>query len=212
MKINEIIVEAPIPDDWDTTKFAKPTSFREMVAYAKERAKQLGKGSSRVAFEIPYQGRETVLKVALNNKGIAQNAEEIALFSDYYFRQSEIVVPVIDWDEANPDRPTWIHLEKVQKITKKQLANFLGGVDISNALSHLKRQLGRSNFSFSIEPEKIEAMEDSELYQALQDLLGNYNQIIFGDLMRTANWGLYQGRPVIIDIGFTETTQKLYYK
>jgi len=36
-------------------------------------AKRLGGGSSRVAFLIDYQGRKTILKVAKNNKGLAQS-------------------------------------------------------------------------------------------------------------------------------------------
>lgn len=213
MKISDIISEAPIPDDWDTAKFAKPTSFREMVAYAKERSKQLGVGSSRVAFEIPYQGRETVLKVAKNNKGIAQNKEEITLFSDYIFRGLEIAIPVIDWDEVNEDRPTWIHVEKAQKITNKQMSKFLGGVDLQTAISHVNFMAGKSKFAFSIESEEQkERLYESELFNKLIELAMSFPSVIFGDLMRVANWGLYNGSPVIIDIGFTTETEKLYFK
>ena len=73
----------------------------------------LGTGSSRIAVDIPYEGRDTAFKVAINNKGIAQNIEEIALLNDYYIRDLEITIPVIDYDTS--DKPKWIHMEKAQK-------------------------------------------------------------------------------------------------
>jgi hypothetical protein len=51
-----------------------------MVTHAKEQAQQIGRGSSQVAFVVPYQGRNTVLKVAVNNKDLVQNEEEVRLF------------------------------------------------------------------------------------------------------------------------------------
>lgn len=80
MRIIEILNETPLPDDWDKGKFVKKdNSFKSIINYAKERAKRIGSGSSRVAFIVQYQGRETVLKIAKNNKGIYQNRQEIDL-------------------------------------------------------------------------------------------------------------------------------------
>lgn len=62
-----------LPDDWDESKFGHDKVFYKRVQYAKLKAKQIGSGTSRVAFIIPDQGRNTVLKVAKNKKGMAQN-------------------------------------------------------------------------------------------------------------------------------------------
>ena len=102
MRYHEII-EAPLPDDWDKRMFDRSTPFKKMVAYAKERAKQVGRGSSRVAFEIPYQGRKTVIKVALNGKGLAQNREEARLLSDGHIASIGIVIPLIDLSDIYSD-------------------------------------------------------------------------------------------------------------
>ena len=74
MRIKELLLESPpLPEDWDKDIFNERVPFKTRIEYAKARAEQVGKGSSRVAFVIPYQGRKTVLKVALNAKGMAQN-------------------------------------------------------------------------------------------------------------------------------------------
>lgn len=46
MRLKEILTEAPLPDDWDKEKFSPKVSFSQQIAYAKERAKQIGVGSS----------------------------------------------------------------------------------------------------------------------------------------------------------------------
>jgi hypothetical protein len=69
--INEMV---PPPDSWDTGIFKK--SYKKQIDYALERAAKIGTGSSRVVFEIEYEGRPTVLKIAKNAKGLAQNEKE----------------------------------------------------------------------------------------------------------------------------------------
>ena len=84
MKLKNIITEVPLPSDWDDSQYKSHVPFAKRIRYAKARAKQVGVGSSRVAFVVPYQGRDTVLKIAKNKKGMAQNDYESQMFSDYY--------------------------------------------------------------------------------------------------------------------------------
>lgn len=44
----------------------------------------------------------------------------------------------------------------------------------------------------------------------LADLNSSFD-VELGDLSRAANWGLYQGKPVIIDVGFNSNVLKQYY-
>jgi hypothetical protein len=208
MRFSELNVsEAPLPGDWDDAQFSPTTSFKQMVAYAKERATQLGKGSSRVAFEIPYQGRRTVLKVALNSKGLAQNAAEAMLLDDSYISSIGITIPLIDYDTANGDRISWIHTEFANKITQKQLERFFDGVSMTAITTKLDQDRNPQARLHSYNmPDTI---FDNENYQKLQDLVLSGN-IPAGDFSRKANWGLYNSQPVIIDLGYTTETQKLY--
>jgi hypothetical protein len=40
--------------------------------------------------------------------------------------------------------------------------------------------------------------------------MGDFD-IMAGDLQRLANWGLYKGHPVIIDLGFDSSIYKSHY-
>lgn len=206
-----LVQESPLPPDWDQSMFTgRQGTYKQMIEYAKARAQQIGKGSSRVAFEVPYQGRKTVLKVALSNsKGLAQNEEEAELFSDWYIRNLGIVIPMIDYDERNP-KPTWIHTEYADKITKTQLKRFFGGFDIADVVENIEyQQTGGKTWRYRELPPEI---YENENYQNLVDLVVNFPRIKAGDLKRSANWGIYKGKPVILDLGFTENTISLYQR
>lgn len=206
MRIKELLQEAPLPSDWNSEIFNERVPFKTRVEYAKARAEQVGRGSSRVAFVIPYQGRKTVLKVVLNNKGLAQNQEEAALLSDWYIQNIGNVIPLIDYDERN-SRPTWIHTEYATKITQKQLERYFGNIPMYQITSYLDKMSGKSRFRGTAElPEHV---LENENFQMLQDLVLNFSMPA-GDLARKANWSMYKGRPVIIDLGYTDETAKLY--
>ena len=199
-------MEAPLPDDWDKEVYNQPTSFKAMIAYAKERADTVGAGSSRIAYLIDYQGRKTVLKIAKNGKGLAQNAEEAQLMDDYYLEGLDITIPLIDYDEENP-QPTWIHTEYADKISPTQLDKFFGH-DIYEVLQNIEYRL-KGNNSFHGDVELPDEVHENEYYQALADLIISY-ELPVGDFQRNANWGLYKGNPVIIDLGYNGSAIELY--
>jgi hypothetical protein len=41
-------------------------------------------------------------------------------------------------------------------------------------------------------------------------MVGNFGFLV-GDFTRLANWGVFKGKPVIIDYGFNEQIQQDYY-
>ncbi|WGH49852.1 hypothetical protein [Alishewanella phage vB_AspM_Slickus01] len=210
MKIDNLystLLEAPLPDDWDKNMFSNATPYSKMIAYAKERAEQVGKGLSRVAFLVTYQGRKTVIKVALNAKGLSQNEEEVRLFSDWYLSGIGITIPMIDHDEKNR-RPTWIHTEFADKITDAKLTKYFSGVKLPVVIANIEyEKSGRRTY---LTQELPEAIHDNENYDKLRDLILNFTDISTGDLQRKANWGIYKGNPVILDLGLTKDTEKLY--
>ena len=210
MKIVEItLTEAPIPEDWDSTIYNPTVSFAKRVKYAKERALQLGSGSSRVAFEIPYKGRKTVLKVAKNTKGMAQNNVESEILGDHIL--SNIVIPMIDFDETSSS-PTWIHIEKADKVTPTMFKTLSGGDDIKTFVSNAAKMAGKYHTYVSDDEiaEIAAKMEDNELLADLVFFIGNYD-IIHVDFYALRNWGVYKGKLVIIDVGLDSKTLKTYY-
>lgn len=205
MRVEELLLEAPLPDSWDRAIYDPSVPFKKRVEYAKERAEQVGKGSARVAFKIPYKGKPTILKVAMNRKGAAQNEAEAQLMDDWYLKNIGIVIPVIDYDEES-SYPTWIHMEYATKLSQKQLERFFGDVPMAIITSYLDAMQGRNRFLVADIPDEL---HENKYYQALQDLVLNFG-IPAADFARAANWGLYKGDPVIVDIGFTNETAKLY--
>lgn len=226
MKISEsfietyktVVSEAPLPDEWNKDIYNERTPFKARVQYAKERSQQLGTGSSRVAFEIPYEGRKTVLKIAKNKKGVAQNEVESQFLSDGYLRRSygHWMIPIIDYDEQN-NQPTWIHTEFGEKIkTYKQLEKLLGADPFLLTKYAEKRNGQRSYFNFTALESEISKLPEekqekiSDLSDFYLDLLGMDVQL--GDFSRAANWAIYNGHPVIIDIGLSSDVYEVHYK
>lgn len=214
MDINKLLNETPLPDDWDKSRFDKSkNSFRKILSYAKYKAQYLGAGSSRVAFIIPYEGRETVLKIAKNKKGIVQNEQEISLmFNDYYLKNLGVVIPGIDYDKNEP--PVWIHTEKADKITEKQFENIVG-ISVFDAFRCARYMVGVQRKTYALNDESFNELmskvKDEDFINALANFVGSYNEIVtIDDIDRIKNWGLYKGRPVIIDIGFGPSSFKLY--
>lgn len=210
---------APPPEDWDLSIFDK--SYKKQLEYALSKATKLGQGSSRVVFEIPYENRMTVLKVAKNAKGLAQNNKE----GDWslYNMNPSITCPLIDKDEEHDD-PKWIHLEKADKLSKSQFKSITGfsfdhfgnmlrdneDYRLEQGIYKSRRGWGGIDWKYNIPQEDQEKIQESELFYDVTDLMANFD-ILAGDLQRIANWGLYKGNPVIIDLGFDSSVQEIYY-
>lgn len=216
----EIIDEMPLPADWDPASMKQQgTTFKSRLAYALERAKKLGTGSSRVATIIEYQGRPTVLKIAKNQKGLAQNSVEADILSDGYASQIGIMIPIIDYDEQNRE-PTWIHTELATKANEKQLCNLMKCesliemVRFANTIAGKYRgQTAQSFINNMINDGRLERDIDimTEYANKLADLANSFD-VELADFGRPANWGIYNGQPVVVDVGFNSNVMNQYYK
>ena len=211
MKFSEFLNEAPLPDSWDKDKFKGQLDFKGMVEYALERSKSLGEGSSRVAFNIEYKGRETALKIAKNAKGIAQNVQEILYLNDENIKKLNITIPLIDYDTTN-HKARWLHTEKADKIHDVYFEEELG-LPLRDAILYINRDINPPKLSLGskLQGERGEKIKkDSHIVKAIYKLLTDFPEIEYGDLARIQNWGMYKGRPVILDIGYDSTSAVLY--
>jgi hypothetical protein len=213
MKLQTILTEVPLPADWDQSAYTKDKSFAFRVKYATARAKKLGAGSSRVAFEIEYEGRPTILKIAKNKKGMAQNEFEIRTLNDHYIKKLGITIPMIDSDVIDEDNPTWLHTEKADKMTKNKFKAYMGGVDINHLIVFIEWSVGnlRSPPDNMTVEEASELLDNNETLSGLMDFVGSGYDIALGDLDNLTNWGIYQDSPVLIDVGGSSEIIKKYY-
>jgi len=199
MRADEFITEAPLPPDWDKEVYKPQTSFAKRLRYATEKAKKLGTGSSRVAFEIEHEGRATVLKIAKNKKGLAQNEYESQILNDYYVRPLNITIPIIDFDEEH-NQPLWIHTEKATKVKPTEFKKYFNGMSPDELIHFARWFKGEQQVSAEVE-EKYQAIhEEDGPACSFADLVANFDTAI-ADFGRLANWGIYKGTVVIIDIG-----------
>lgn len=218
------IDEMALPADWNPAALGHDKSFKSRLEYALQRAPRLGGGSSRVAFVIPDQGRETVLKIAKNRKGMAQNQAEADILDDGYLGKLDIVIPLIDYDKSNRE-PVWIQTEKANKVSNQKLAKMLHCDKTSWGLTYLvyavKNILGRRQ-KYMPDLDKIKqdlldaghTEQDLEIFMGyadeVADLVGS-SSLLEDDFNNASNWGEYNGRPVVIDLGFTESVHQLYW-
>lgn len=224
--LNESIVdEMALPTDWDPAALGHDKSFKSRLQYALERAPKLGGGSSRVAFIIPDQGRETVLKIAKNRKGMAQNQAEVDILTDGYAGQLDIVIPMIDYDQQNP-QPTWLQTEKANRVSDAKLTKLLhcdntwGGMMYFT--SAVRCMIGDcSLFQPDLPKIKERMLMTGKTEQDWDTFIEYVNEaatlvsssgLLVDDLITASNWGEYKGRPVIIDLGYTEAVKPLYIK
>lgn len=218
--IHDIIDEAPLPSGWNPEQYRPGTTFKQRLAYTLERAKKIGTGSSRVATTIEYQGRPTVLKIAKNQKGLAQNSVEASILEDGYASQLGILIPLIDYDEQNRE-PTWIHTEMAQKATEKQLCSLMKCDSLNQLVNYAEAITGRKKFLGTAQSyaehmrNKGKTEEDIETMSDYANKLAELNSsfdVVLGDFRRAANWGIFNGNPVIIDAGFSSDIYQQYYK
>ena len=233
MKLSTVLLEAPLPDDWDKSIYSENIPFSERIQYAKKRAKVVGIGSSRVAFEIPYEGRKTVLKIALTSAGVEQNREEAKVLSDDTVKQSKLFIPLIDFDKENGDKPTWIHVEygegaNLDKDSPKFQQYF--GISFRGLQTLLHFYYEHNELFPSLFPKRILKICDEELasgadlsavckklagyFKSLMDVCTKHRLELF-ELISPTNghqivW--YKDHPVICDVGFTRDIWIKHYR
>lgn len=66
------------------------------------------------------------------------------------------------------------------------------------------------NFSYVCHYFKVRSIIDVLKLKRFQNIECRYN-LLLNDLRRTSNWGIINGRPVIIDYGFTKEVSRRYY-
>lgn len=207
--LKAVITEA-MKDTFSLEELSSLNSYSKRVQYCKSQlGMPIGNGSSRMVFQIDD---EKCLKLAKNEKGIAQNEEE----SQYYLQTYGIMPKVFETDNDSK----WIVSEYVLPAKAQDFQHCLGMsfqkfCEVVKAfyLSYARRTPYLSS-SISYD-ELVEIVENSEWLASLESYMGDY-QLPFGDLTRLANFGLVQrdGEPeiVILDSGLSQDIYDRYYR
>lgn len=181
-------------DKFDLKRFQSLPDQRSMLAYANKFLEKLGQGSSRAAFLL---SGKYVLKIALNEKGLAQNNAELDVFTNP--KSQPIVAKVYRADEDN----RWIISDLVRPLTDPDEFAKLTGTDWDDFAKTIKDHLSKKGTK-TIPPDGF-----------TQTVINNAktNKMLVGDIEEIGHWGKTpDNRCVLLDYGFTEDVFSQHYK
>jgi len=199
-----LLMDAEYPGGWDMEEFKNLKSYAARGRYAKEKLGRLGSGSARIVFEIDP---ETVLKLARNEKGLAQNELEADVSATGWY---DFVAKVHDAEPNN----LWIEMEKAQKMKKSDFRR-LTGFKFDDFTDTLRNQTdARGSMMFAVDPDVAEELYDDEFFNNILGFVADYD-ILPGDFQRTSSWGIVDREghevPVLIDYGISKSIYNDYY-
>jgi hypothetical protein len=211
--IREFIQESELMEDYpssfDMETFKSLRSHAGRNRYAQEHLQRLSSGSSRIVYKIDD---EKVLKLAKNDKGVAQNEVEIEY--GQYSDIDDVVAKIFDYDEENN---LWVEMELARKVRPSDFKNIIGYSfeDYKLAIRNYGIDTGNNKGSkYPLSKQLVEDMWENEFMYEMFSFIGNY-AVPTGDLERTSSYGLVnrdgQDKIVLIDYGLTHDVYSSYY-
>lgn len=191
----------PDSDDLKTvlSNIEKLETYTARKKYAEQNLKHLSSGSSRIVYLTPAK---TIVKLAKNDKGIAQNkAEANPQMKSKYL--NEILSCAKDY--------SWCETHFLDKITEKEFEEMTGLKfnDFGEAIRYgLKSVSGNTDKE---KPENFDKVSKSDIYKEMKDI-GDKFKLLPGDMARISSWGVKDGRPVLIDAGLTRDIFDEFYE
>lgn len=207
-----IVDEMAYPASFNMDVFKALPSFNKRILYCQQHLTRLSSGSSRIVFQID---NEKVLKLAKNQKGIAQNRTE----NDGYLNHLECFAKTYDSDEND----LWIEMELARKAKKSDFKRLTGySFEVfCYWVEYVAEQYGKySKFNeykqlFSSDEWQDMLYNDVTIFSNIEDYLLNYQLNAYGDLQRISSWGIVNRdgveQLVLIDYGLNDEVAKEYY-
>lgn len=166
--------------------------------YAEKNLEHLSSGSSRIVYLSP---EKTIIKMAKNDKGIAQNKAECNPKMKSKFLNEVI---------SHAENYTWMQTHFLEKITEKEFEE-MTGLDFDDFGESIRYGLRDVSGNKDVEkPKNFDKVEKSEIYKEMKKI-GEQFKLMPGDLARISSWGTKDGRPVLIDAGLTADVFSDYY-
>jgi hypothetical protein len=172
-------------------------SFSVKKEYVEKCLKQISSGSSRIVFEIPDS---SVLKLAFNEKGLAQNKAESSIKE-----KSKYINPVT---KASSNY-SWIITPLAKKITEKEFADIIGVSfkDFGECIKYEMRELSTKERK---KPENFEEVSEKDIFKEVSKIALKH-KLMPGDIARISSWKVRDEQPVLVDLGLTQEIYKKFY-
>jgi hypothetical protein len=202
-------IDEDYPLSWNIEEFKNLKSFNKRIKYCEQNLQRISSGTSRIVYKID---ETKVLKLAKNEKGIAQNKTEINFSEDYLWDM--VVAKLFDYDEDG----LWVEMELARKVTTSIWNNIVGiPIDIfRDGTRFMEQQKGSVKTLYRLEePERMEELYENDFTSTILDLIANYD-VGSGDFGKLSTYGLVnrdgKDEIVIIDYGLTNEVYDSYYK
>lgn len=208
-RLVEQLMDEEYPSTFDMEHFKTLSKFAERVRYCDQHLKKISSGSARIVYLVDDK---MVLKLAKNQKGIAQCETEIQWGGDSYF--DEILARTIEY---HPDG-LWVEMELARKVKKSDFSVLEDGINFDEFGKYLKnfelQNNGRKPFYNMTDAHK-EILNENQFTQTICEFMLNTDSPA-GDLMRLNSYGIVNRNGediiVIIDFGLTNDIYNEYYK
>lgn len=169
-------------------------TYQARIKYAEKNLKHLSSGSSRLVYQT---SDKTIIKLAKNDKGIAQNKAEAnpKMKSDFL---NEII--------SSSKDGSWIETHFLDKITEKEFEKLtkISFEDFEDALTHGVKKSSNSD------PKNFDKISKTPIYKEMKRLCDKFH-LLPGDIVRISSWGVKNNKPVLIDAGLTEEIFEKFY-
>lgn len=199
-------VNEAVDETFSTEELSSLPSFASKVKYCKlHLGNAIGNGSSRMVFQIDD---DKVLKLAKNNKGLAQNEAE----ADWGAQNYEVLPILYQVD----DDYNWLITEYVLPAKPQDFKHCLGMSfeEFCKVVGYINTQYNppRGRFPFK---DYSETIDNNEWLQKFYYYMSDY-QPPLGDLQRIQNYGLChrngKAEIVLLDSGLTMDVWNDYYR
>jgi hypothetical protein len=168
--------------------------------YAENNLEHLSSGSSRIVY---LTNKKTIIKMAKNDKGIAQNKAEISA--------SKVNSKYLNKALSHGDNYSWIEVPFLEKITEKDFKE-MTDIDFNDFSEAIRFSLKKISGNTDTEkPENYDDVVKSSFFNDIVDI-GKKLDLMPGDLARISSFGKKDGHPVLIDVGLTSVIFKDFYE
>jgi len=169
-------------------------SFTDRIDYAENHLTHLSSGSSRIVYKTP---QNTVIKLAKNKKGLAQNKAESTIETN-----SKFVNRVF----SHSRKYFWIEAPLVEKITEKEFEE-ISGINFKDFGEALKSSVNNSSSSDDVKKK----IKSSKIFQDLTKIAKD-NKLAAGDLAKISSYGKLDNKILLIDTGLTNKIYEDFYE
>lgn len=207
-RLVEQLMDEEYPSTFDMEHFKTLTKFAERVRYCDQHLKKISSGSARIVYLVDDK---MVLKLAKNQKGIAQCETEIQWGGDSYF--DEILARTIEY---HPDG-LWVEMELARKVKKSDFQRFedINFDEFGKYLKNFELENNGKRPFYGITDAHKEILNENQFTQTICEFMLNTDSPA-GDLMRLNSYGIVNRNGediiVIIDFGLTNDIYNEYYK